>query len=112
MAGLRLYEKLAQIEHRYAEMTPQLSSPEVHNDSASFQKLARAHADLSAMVEKYREGKQADKGLTEARQMVLEAEDPEMKQLAEDEARQLAERKETVERELKFLLLPKDPTAG
>src|ERR1700681_3601678 len=41
--------------------------------------------------------------------MVLKDDDPEMKQLAEDEARQLAERKETVERELKFLLLPKDP---
>src|ERR1700704_2583265 len=109
MAGLTLYEKLDQIEHRYVEMTAQLSSPEIHNDSASFQKLARAHADLSAMGEKYREWKQADKGLTEARQMVLEADDPEMKQLAEDEARQLAERKETVERELKFLLLPKDP---
>src|ERR1035437_3571646 len=41
--------------------------------------------------------------------MVLESEDPEMKQLAQDEERQLAERKEAVERELKFLLLPKDP---
>ncbi len=81
----------------------------IHNDSASFQKLARAHADLSAMVEKYREWKQADKGLTEARQMGLEADDPEMKQLAEEEEKQLTERKETVERELKFLLLPKDP---
>src|SRR6267378_529934 len=109
MAGLTLYEKLDQIEHRYVEMTAQLSSPEIHNDSASFQKLARAHADLSAMVEKYREWKQADKGLTEAKQMGLEADDPEMKQLAEEEEKQLTERKETVERELKFLLLPKDP---
>jgi peptide chain release factor 1 len=61
------------------------------------------------MVEKYREWKQADKGLTEAKQIVLEAEDPEMKQLAEEEEKQLTERKENVERELKFLLLPKDP---
>src|SRR6202030_2896119 len=60
-------------------------------------------------VEKYREWKQIDKGLAEAKQMALEAEDPEMKQLAADEERQLTERKETVERELKFLLLPKDP---
>ena len=100
MAGLTLYEKLDQIEHRYVEMTAQLSSPEIHNDSASFQKLARAHADLSAMVEKYREWKQADKGLTEARQLVLEADDPEMKQLAEEEEKQLTERKVNVEREL------------
>src|SRR6202165_1180147 len=109
MAGLTLYEKLDQIEHRYVEMTAQLSSPEVHNDSASFQKLARAHADLSAMVEKYREWKQIDKGLAEAKQMALEAEDAEMKLLAQDEEKQLTERKEAVERELKFLLLPKDP---
>jgi peptide chain release factor 1 len=109
MAGLTLYEKLDQIENRYAEMTTQLSSPEAHADSGSYQKLARKHAELSEMVEKYREWKQIDKGLSEAKQMVLEAEDSEMKQLAQDEERQLAERKEAVERELKFLLLPKDP---
>src|SRR5712691_8704020 len=109
MAGLTLYEKLDQIEHRYVEMTAELSSPEILGDSANYQKLARRHSELSEMVEKYREWKQLDKGLTEARQMVLEAEDSEMKQLAEEEEKQLAGRKETVERELKFLLLPKDP---
>src|SRR5712671_4841233 len=109
MAGLTLYEKLDQIEHRYAEMTAELSSPEILGDSANYQKLARRHSELSEMVEKYREWKQLDKGLTEARQMLLEAEDPEMKQMAQEEEQQLAARKETVERELKFLLLPKDP---
>ena len=61
------------------------------------------------MVEKYREWKQLDKELTGAKQMVLEADDPEMKQMAEEEEKQLAAHKETVERELKVLLLPKDP---
>ena len=82
MAGLTLYEKLDQIEHRYVEMTAELSSPEILDDSANYQKLARRHAELSEMVEKYREWKQIDKGLTEAKQMALEADDPEMKQLA------------------------------
>src|ERR1700686_770138 len=109
MAGLTLYEKLDQIEHRYVEMTTELSSPEILGDSANYQKLARRHSELSEMVEKYRQWKQIDKSLTEAKQMVLEAEDAEMKQLAAEEERQLTERKETVERELKFLLLPKDP---
>ena len=90
-------------------MTTELSSPEILNDSANYQKLARRHSELSEMVEKYREWKAIDKGLTEAKQMVLEADDPEMKQLAEEEEKQLTERKVTVERELKFLLLPKDP---
>src|SRR6266852_5769444 len=106
MAGLTLYEKLDQIENRYVEMTAELSSPEILGDSANYQKLARRHSE---MVEKYREWKALDKGLTEAKQMVFEADEPEMKQLAEDEEKQLAGRKETVERELKFLLLPKDP---
>ena len=109
MAGLTLYEKLDQIENRYVEMTAELSSPEILGDSANYQKLARRHSELSEMVEKYREWKQIDKGLTEARQMLLEADDPEMKQMAQEEEQQLAARKETVERELKFLLLPKDP---
>jgi peptide chain release factor 1 len=109
MADLTLYEKLDQIENRYVEMTAQLSAPEVHADSGAFQKLARRHSELSDMVEKYREWKALDKGLAEAKQMVLEADDPEMKLLAQDEEKQLAERREAVERELKFLLLPKDP---
>src|SRR5271169_4995654 len=109
MAGLTLYEKLDQIEHRYVEMTAELSSPEILGDSANYQKLARRHAQLSEMVEKYREWKQIDKELSGAKQMSLEAEDAEMKQLAQEEETQLAERKEKVERDLKLLLLPKDP---
>jgi peptide chain release factor 1 len=109
MAGLTLYEKLDQIENRYQQMTAELSSPEILNDSANYQKLARRHAELSEMVEKYREWKQIDKNLSEAKQMAVESDDPEMKQMAEEEEKQLTARKEAVERELKFLLLPKDP---
>jgi len=109
MATLTLYEKLDQIESRYAELTEQLSAPEVLADSGRFQKLARTHAELSEVVAKYRAWKQIEKGLREVKQMLVEAEDPEMKQLAHEEERQLAERKETVERELKLLLLPRDP---
>ena len=109
MATLTLFEKLDQIEARYEELTGQLSSPEVLADSARFQRLARTHAELSAMVEKYREWKELERHLRDAKQMLIEAEDAEMKQLAHDEQRQLEQRKEIVERELKILLLPKDP---
>ncbi len=109
MAALTLFEKLDQIETRYDELTQQLASPEVSADSARLQRLARTHAELSEIVGKYREWKQIEKGLREARQMLVEAEDQEMKQLAHEEERQLGERKEAVERELKLLLLPRDP---
>lgn len=109
MGTLTLFEKLDQVEARYDELTQQLASPEVSADSARLQRLARAHAELSGIVGKYREWKQMEKGLRDTRQMLLEANDPEIKQLAHEEERQLGERKQAVERELKLLLLPKDP---
>ena len=109
MANLTLFQKLDQIEARYDELTAQLSSAEVHADSARLQKLARTHADLAEVVAKYREWKQIEKDLQGARQMLMEAEDAEMKQLAHDEVRQLEARKDAAERDLKVLLLPRDP---
>ena len=109
MAVLTLTEKLDQLDSRYEEMTQQLSSPEVVNDSARFQKIAKQHAELEEIVAKHREYKQIDRDLAGAHQLFLEAEDAEMKQMAHEEEKTLAARKETVERELKLLLLPKDP---
>ncbi len=109
MATVTLFEKLDNIESRYQELTAQLSSPEVLGDSSRYQKLARTHADLSQVVEKYRELKELDKGLRDTKQMLVENEDADMKQLAHEEERELLERRNIVEAELKRLLLPKDP---
>jgi len=109
MAVLTLTEKLDQLDSRYEEMTQQLSSAEVVNDSARFQKIAKQHAELEEIVAKHREYKQIEKDLAGAHQLFVEAEDAEMKQMAHEEEKALAARKETVERELKVLLLPKDP---
>jgi peptide chain release factor 1 len=86
-----------------------LSTQELVSDSSRFQKVAKQHAELAEIVSKHREYKQIEKDLAGAHQMFLEADDAEMKQLAHDEEKQLITRKETVERELKLLLLPKDP---
>ena len=109
MATLTLSEKLDQLDSRYEEMTQQLSSPEVVGDSARLQKLAKQHAELEEIVAKHREYKQIEKDLAGAHQMAVEADDAEMRTLAHDEEKALAERKERVERDLKLLLLPKDP---
>ncbi|HET8925089.1 MAG TPA: peptide chain release factor 1 [Candidatus Acidoferrum sp.] len=102
-------EKLDQLGARYDELTQQLSTSEIVSDSARFQKVAKQHAELEQIVEKHREFKQIEKDLVGAHQMIAEAEDAEMKQMAQEEEKQLTARKETVERELKLLLLPKDP---
>src|ERR1700690_219698 len=109
MANLTLFEKLDHIESRYEEMTQQLSSPEILSDSGRYQKLAKQHAEMAAMVAKYKEWKEIEKGLQGARQLLVDSDDPEMKQMAHDEEHELEARIEIVERELKLLLIPKDP---
>ncbi|MGC1581716.1 MAG: peptide chain release factor 1 [Candidatus Acidiferrales bacterium] len=109
MADAQLYQKLDQIEAKYEELTQQLSSPDVLSDSSRYQKLARTHAELAAVVAKYREWKEIEKNLTSTRQLLVETDDQEMKQMAHDEEHSLEERLNKVELELKLLLLPRDP---
>jgi peptide chain release factor 1 len=109
MSVLTLTEKLDQLEIRYQQMTEELSTSEVVSDSTRFQKLAKQHAELEEIVNKHREFKQIEKDLTGARQMIVESEDADMRHMAQEEERQLTTRKEQIERELKLLLLPKDP---
>jgi peptide chain release factor 1 len=104
-----LFEKLDEIETRYEDLTRQLSSPEVFADSARLQKLAKTHAELSEIVDRYREWKRIDRHLREAKQMVAEVEDAELKQMAHDEVRHLEEQVSSFEKALRRLLLPRDP---
>src|SRR5580693_3670372 len=109
MAGFTLSERLDQLGARYDDLTQQLQTSELVSDSSKFQKVAKQHSDLEQIVEKHRAYKQIEKDLAGAHQMIAEADDPEMKQMAYDEEKQLVAKKEIVERELKVLLLPKDP---
>ena len=109
MSQFNLFQKLDQVEARYEELTRELSSEGIHADTARFQKLARMHAELSEIVNKYREWKETDKSLKGARDLLAESDDPEMKQMAHDEQKELQERLTKIEGELRVLLLPKDP---
>jgi peptide chain release factor 1 len=104
-----MFDRLNQIEARYEELTQTLASPDIMNDSAKFQKAAKAHSEISPMVERYREYKDLKKGITESRAMLAEEKDPEMRAYAQEELDKLEARVAAVEAELKVLLLPKDP---
>ena len=106
---LTLSEKLDQLDSKYQELTAELSTPEVVTDSARFQRLAKQHSELAEIVAHHREFKQLEKDLAETHEMVHHSEDADMRHMAQEEEKQLLARKEIVERELKLLLLPKDP---
>ena len=104
-----MFERLDQIESRYEELTHALASPEVINDSAKYQKTAKAHSELTDVVEKYREYKDLKRGIAESKAVLADEKDPEMRAYAQEELDNLEIRVTRVEEELKVLLLPKDP---
>src|SRR3982750_1454229 len=108
-AAAPMYERLEQLEKKYDELTTTLSSPEIMNDSAKYQKSAKAHAELSEVVERYREFKDLQRGISESKQMLAEETDAELRAMAQEELTKLEQRVGGVEDELKKLLLPKDP---
>src|SRR5579859_3163118 len=104
-----MFERLDQIETRYEELTNALASPEIVNDSARYQKTAKAHAEIAPIVEKYREYKDLTKGIADSKALLADEKDADMRAYAQDELTQLEARVKGVEEELKVLLLPKDP---
>ncbi len=104
------HEKLTEIERKYDELTAQLSSPEVLADAARYQKAAKAHAEISDVVEKFRQWQNIEKSLRGAKELRADpASDSEMKALASEEMAELEQQRSRVEDELKVLMLPRDP---
>ncbi|MDP9160775.1 MAG: peptide chain release factor 1 [Acidobacteriota bacterium] len=104
-----MFERLDQIEARYEELTQALASPDIVNDSAKYQKTAKAHSEIVPVVELYREYKDLRQGIADSKAMLSDEKDPEMRAYAEEELNKLQARVGVVEEELKVLLLPKDP---
>jgi peptide chain release factor 1 len=104
-----MFERLDQIEARYEELTNALASPEIISDSAKYQKTAKAHSELTDVVEKYREYKDLKRGIAESKAVLADEKDPEMRAYAQEELDNLEIRMHKTEEELKVLLLPKDP---
>ena len=104
-----MFERLDQIEARYEELTRALASPEIIGDSSKYQKTAKAHSELTSIVEKYREYKDLKKGIAGSNAILADEKDAEMRAYAQEELEKLETRLTGVEEQLKVLLLPKDP---
>ena len=101
-----MFEKLEAVENRYEELNSLIADPNVIANQQEWQKLMKEHASIEDVVAKYREYKKANADLEEAKEML---DDPEMKELAEEEYKIAKERIPEIEQELKILLIPKDP---
>ncbi|NLT94352.1 MAG: peptide chain release factor 1 [Clostridia bacterium] len=104
-----MFDKLQHLEDRYEELNALMSNPEIINNPVELQKHAKAQAELTDIVETFRNYKKVVNELDEAKAMLDEKLEPEMKEMVQQEIEELEEKREKLEEELKILLLPKDP---
>ncbi len=104
-----MLEKLEAVYEHFKEIELLLSSPEVSSDMKRFTKLNKEYRDLEEVVQAYFEYKKLVDGMNEARDILKNEKDKEMRDMAKEELDILEERLPILEEEIRILLLPKDP---
>ena len=103
-----MFQRIKEVEKRYEELEKLLSDPAVIANRSEYQKCAKEHADLTALIEAFRLYEKAGRQLDEAQQMLRDG-DEEFREMAKEEIPQLKQKIEELEQRITVLLLPKDP---
>ena len=98
-------EKLEQLEKRYDELQAKVADPKIVSDHATYRDTMKAISEIEEVVTQYRDLKQVQKGIADAREMLK----GELRELAEIELANLEAKVPALENELRLLLQPKDP---
>ncbi len=104
-----MFDKLEDLLRRFEEIQNELSEPDVVNDQTRFRKLMKEQNDLTPLVDKYTEYKQAKQTIDESLEMLETESDEEMREMLKAELADARQSVDDCERDLKILLLPKDP---
>lgn len=104
-----MLDRLSFVEGKYEELTMRISDPSVIADQENWQKLVKEHSDLEAIVMKYREFKGLQEELDANMEMLQSEDDQEMREMINEDVRNIKSQLESIESELQIMLLPKDP---
>lgn len=103
-----MFAKLEGLEKKYMELEQALAQPDVFNDQDQYRKLTKAHADLRGMVDLFRRHRALQQDMADNK-LMLNDQDPEIREMAHEEIRRAEAELPRLEHELKVLLLPSDP---
>ncbi|MBS4212577.1 MULTISPECIES: peptide chain release factor 1 [Neobacillus] len=104
-----MFDRLQSVEDRYERLNELLSDPEIINDSKKLRDYSKEQADLQETVQAYRQYKEAKSQLQDAKVMLEDKLDAEMRDMVKEEVSELEAQIEELEGKLKILLVPKDP---
>ena len=103
-----MFEKLKQMKLKLEELNKELADPSIYSDTARYQKVAKEHANLVPIIEKYEEYVKTENDMHDAEELRKVETDPDMLAMLEEEYYVDKQKLVEIEKELKILLLPKD----
>ncbi|HKK68682.1 MAG TPA: peptide chain release factor 1 [Bacteroidales bacterium] len=103
-----ILNKLKGVKTRHEEVQKLLTDPSVTADMDKFIKLNKEYKDLEPVIEAYDEYLEIINGIEDAKEL-MNADDPDMQEMAKAEFEELSAKQEPMEEKIKFLLIPKDP---
>ena len=100
--------KLSEVSERFKEIEELLSKPEVINNQEEYVSLSKEYADLSPVIAIYEEYLEVESTIAETSKLIRDP-DEDIKFLAESEVVELKEKLSGLDKQLRELLIPKDP---
>lgn len=107
-----MLDKLEAIYARYQEVEQQMNDPQITSDMKRFVKLSKDYKDLQPIVKAYHDYKSLLETLAECKELLATEKDEELREMAKEELNECSVRKESMEEEIRIMLIPSDPTDG
>lgn len=104
-----MLDRLQAVEDRYEKLNELLSDPAIVNDPKKLREYSKEQSDIQETVEVYREYKSVHEQLKDAKAMLEDKLDADMREMVKEEVSELEKQEEALSSRLKILLLPKDP---
>ncbi len=106
---MNIEKKLAQMKSRYEELGVVLSDPAIYDQPARLAELTKEHSDLKTLVEYYHSLLQLNEQIEGNEEVIAQNEDAELTRMAQEELRELLEKRRSLEEKIKLELIPRDP---
>lgn len=106
---MNLIDKLEKIKTHFDELNQQLSNPEILSDREKVIQLSKERSNLEDIIKSYKEYSNVINNIEGNKEIIAQGEDKDLIELAEGELEELEFRKNELEKNIKLLLLPKDP---
>jgi len=104
-----MLERLRIVKQRFDEVSDLIIQPDIISDQKRYVKLNKEYKDLKELVDKGDEYKTFSDNIAEAKEIIANESDAEMIEMAQMELDEASGKLTTLEEEIKYLLIPKDP---